>query len=177
MHALDRHLRHSLPDGFQAMTTACVLLLAAASVGGVWDEFSSLGYTTWTTLCGSGVSGWNAVQLYVQLMPTSVLTMLAAGLAIVSRNAWSRRSREAAHASIAGHLGCLIAMPLALLLCTSAATRDFVRLQNVWAMLLVDLALAILLATIVHRLLRITVVPPAGVEPTTYRLGGGRSIH
>lgn len=134
----------------------CLLLLTAAWTGAWWDEYSRAGWSSWRSICQSGSPDFLTVlYLYAALLPTSLIAMLLAGLVAVACAALlARRRRALALAGIAGHAGCIAAMPLAVFLCAKLLDDPATaRLQLTW-MLLLDLGLAFALTLSLIRLLQ-----------------------
>ena len=154
-----RRLDHSLHAAFAATLAPCLLLVAAAAVGGAWDEYTRLGFTTWVSLCRSGaVDSWVAAQLYAQLLPTSILAILVTGLLLIGALATVNRCDDDARhrlvGNLAGHAGCMVAMPLALQLCVLANNAGVLALESAWTMVAIDLVIALALAMVLAQVWR-----------------------
>jgi hypothetical protein len=98
------------------------LLAALPAVGtaiGAWlDESARLGLSTWRSACRvQGISLTSVMQFTWQLLPNAILGALLGGLAVVCLGyRWRRCSR--AEECLMAHVGCVLAMPLALLACS-----------------------------------------------------------
>lgn len=93
--------------------------MGLAVLGALLDERRALGFTIWRAACrGSGVTPGSLVAFTLELLPTAVIGALLGGLVVLAGGA-ADHARDA-RGALAVHIGCVIAMPLALLLCASA---------------------------------------------------------
>jgi hypothetical protein len=133
-------------------SSARVALLAAlptvgAACGAAVDERISLGVTTWRSACrASGVSLPSILHFTWQLLPNMLLgTLLGAFVLLCLAVAWRTRGDQFDECT-AAHLGCWLAMPLALVACAVSLP--------VSVMPLVDASLAIVTAFLLLRVVR-----------------------
>jgi hypothetical protein len=128
------------------MTLLSLLPSLGATAGALVDERSTFGFSTWRSACR--VDGVGLVSLFSftwQLLPYAISGLLLGGLAVQILG-WALRDRgTTAEECVATHLGCLLAMPLALLLCSQS--------MPVIAMPVVDALLATAAAVWVHQLI------------------------
>jgi hypothetical protein len=96
---------------------AAVPMLAGAA-GAVLDERRHAGFSQWRSACrAAGLSLTSLASFTWQLLPMALALTLAGGLFVQSFALWNR---SGAHACLAAHAGCALAMPIALLLCALA---------------------------------------------------------
>jgi hypothetical protein len=95
------------------------LPMALAALGAGLDERRALGFTIWRGACrASGVSLSSLATFTLELLPTAVVGVLLGGVLVLA--AGSRARAGAARGALAAHAGCVLAMPVGLLLCASA---------------------------------------------------------
>jgi hypothetical protein len=129
------------------VTLLALLPTSLAAAGAVIDESRSLGVTTWRTACRAAGLSLNSVAAFTwQLLPNMIAGALLGALLLLSLGGLLRHRREQVRECTAAHLGCFLAMPLALLGCALALPLAM--------MPLVDLLLAAIAATLVLRLFR-----------------------
>jgi hypothetical protein len=128
------------------MTLLSLLPSLGATAGALVDERSTLGFSTWRSACRvDGVGLGSLFSFTWQLLPYAISGLLLGGLAVQILGWALRYRRTTAEECVATHLGCLVAMPIALLLCAQS--------MPVIAMPLVDALLAAAAALWVHRLI------------------------
>jgi hypothetical protein len=133
----------------------CALLLAGAWAGAWWDEYSRAGWSSWLSMCQTGSPDFLTVlYLYAALLPTSLIAMLLAGLVVIGFAALARRRRALALGGIAGHAGCIAAMPLTIYLCANLFDDPGTAGLQLTSMLLLDLGLAFTLTLGLIRVLQ-----------------------
>ena len=131
---------------------ARVILLALlptglAAVGAVIDESQSLGVTTWRTACRAAGLSLQSVALFTwQLLPNMIAGALLGAVLLPGLGWLARHRAELARECTAAHLGCFLAMPIALLGCALALPPAF--------MPLIDLLLAALAGLLLLRAFR-----------------------
>ena len=129
------------------VTLLAVLPTSLAGAGAVIDETRSLGVTTWRTACRAAGFSLNSLAEFTwQLLPNMITGALLGAFLLLSVGWFSRHRRELARECTAAHLGCFLAMPLALLACALALPLT--------VMPLVDLALAAFAAMLILRTFR-----------------------
>lgn len=144
----------SSPDSRVALA-GCALLLAAGWAGAWWDEYSRAGWSTWMSMCQATSPGFVAVlRLYANLLPTSLIAMLLAGLVVLAMASMLRSRATLAIGGIAGHAGCIVAMPLTIYLCSSLFSGPATAGLQLTAMLLLDLGLAFTLTLLLMKALQ-----------------------
>jgi hypothetical protein len=122
--------------------------LAGAIAGALHDERAHLGFTNWRSACrASGLSVSSLIFFTQALLPTAIAGALAGGLVVLLMGFLFRRNRDSARTCVAAHVGCVITMPLGLVLCTLS--------WPLAVMLVADVALAAACAWLVLRFLRI----------------------
>jgi hypothetical protein len=126
-----------------------LVLAAIPSLGafaGAWlDERAHLGFTNWRGACrAAGLSPRSVLHFTQELLPTAIVGALLGGLVLLCLAFVFRSRRDLSHACTAAHLGCALAMPLGLILCTFSLP--------VGAMLAGEMALAGAVAALVPRL-------------------------
>lgn len=110
-----------------------------AAVGAMFDEAHHLGFTIWQSACRtSGVSFGSVLHFTWELLPTALAGALIGGLILQLIAFTLRREPQHAAACLSVHLGCVLTMPASLLICALA--------WPVPAMLLADVALAVMVA-------------------------------
>jgi hypothetical protein len=121
----------------------CALLLASGWSGAWWDEYSRAGWSTWISMCQSSSPDFvNVLRLYAALLPTSLIAMLLAGLVVLGLAALARTRQSLALSGIAGHAGCIVAMPLSIWLCAKVFDEPATAGLQLTSMLLLDLGIA-----------------------------------
>ncbi len=135
----------------------CALLLASAWAGAWWDEYTRAGWSAWLSMCQAGSRDFATVlYLYAALLPTSLIAMLLAGLAVVGCAALARRSSALALGGVAGHAGCIAAMPLSIYVCAQLFDDPATARLQLTSMLLLDLGIAF---TVTLGLIRVLAPP------------------
>lgn len=143
------------PGSVRAALAGCALMLASGWGGAWWDEYSRAGWSTWLSLCQSGAAGFLRIAyLYAALLPTSLVAMLLAGLAVIGFAALARGHHVIAVGGIAGHAGCIAAMPLSIYLCATVFDEPGTAGLQLTAMLLLDLGIAFTLTLALTRALQ-----------------------
>jgi hypothetical protein len=101
--------------GFAAIVPLCAL------AGGWVDERERLGFSTWRSACRAGnISFASLLTFTLELLPGAVIGALLGGLALQAL-AFARRHRACHAAEIfATHAGCVLTMPVGLVLCALA---------------------------------------------------------
>ncbi len=97
-----------------------MLPMGGALAGACVDERLDFGYTIWRASCrASGFAVRSVMEFTLQLLPCAVIGALIGGLVVL---ALALRTRHAprAHESLAAHAGCVLAMPVGLVLCALA---------------------------------------------------------
>jgi hypothetical protein len=117
-----------------------------ALIGGWLDERAHLGFTNWRSACrAAGLSPRSLIHFTQELLPTAIVGVLLGGLLLLCLGFVLRFRRDLAHACVAAHLGCALAMPLGFLLCALALP--------VAAMFVADFVLAVGAAALAQRFL------------------------
>src|SRR5829696_891245 len=94
---------------------------AGAVIGGFIDERTHLGFTNWRAACrASGISWVSLLHFTLELLPTAIVGALSGGLIVLAIGFFTRHRSRGPAACLAAHLGCVIVMPLGLLLCAIA---------------------------------------------------------
>jgi hypothetical protein len=133
----------------------CALLLASAWAGAWWDEYSRAGWSAWLSICQTGSPDFLTVlYLYAALLPTSLIAMLLAGLVVIGLTALARTRSALALGGIAGHAGCIVAMPLTVYLCANLFDAPGTAGLQLTSMLLLDLVIAFALTLALIRVLQ-----------------------
>jgi len=133
----------------------CALLLASGWSGAWWDEYSRAGWSTWISMCQtSSPDFFNVLRLYAVLLPTSLIAMLLAGLVVLGLAALARTRQSLALSGIAGHAGCVVAMPLSIWLCAKLFDDPATAGLQLTSMLLLDLGIAFTLTLGLMRVLQ-----------------------
>jgi hypothetical protein len=92
-----------------------------AAAGAAMDEWQHLGFSTWRSACrAGGVSFASLLSFTWQLLPNAIIGLLLGGLAVQVFGFVLRERGNTAAECAAAHLGCLLAMPLGLVLCAQA---------------------------------------------------------
>lgn len=131
------------PDSTRAALAGCALLLAAAWAGAWWDEYTRTGWSSWLSMCQTSSPDFPTVlYLYAALLPTSLIAMLLAGLVVLGLTALGRRRGALALGGLAGHAGCIAAMPLTIYFCANLFDGPGTAGLQLTAMLLLDLGIA-----------------------------------
>jgi hypothetical protein len=95
------------------------LPMAGAAFGAWLDERRALGFTVWRAACrASGISLSSLATFTLELLPGAVIGTLLGGLVVLASGMIARPA--AARGALAAHAGCVVAMPVGLLLCASA---------------------------------------------------------
>ena len=101
-------------------TLLAPLPMLLALVGAFMDERHHTGISNWSSACrASGLSLRSVGVFTVELLPTAIVGGLLGALLVLMPGILARRRRGLAHASLATHAGCMVAMPAGLLLCAS----------------------------------------------------------
>lgn len=96
-------------------------------------------------MCSIGRPGFLTVlQLYAALLPTSLIAMLVAGLALLGAAAVRREDPQLALGGLASHGACLVAMPLAIYACARGLNAAAGADAQLLTMLALDLGLTLL---------------------------------
>jgi hypothetical protein len=128
-----------------------LLPMAAALAGAFLDERLTAGVTVWRSACrASGLALGSVIAFTLELLPCAVIGALAGGLAVLAFAVVSG-SAASMRRSLAAHLGCVVAMPISLLLCALALPLPL--------MLAADALLAGLAAFAVLRALQVRNIP------------------
>jgi hypothetical protein len=122
-----------------------ILPTTGAAYGAGLDEHLSFGMTTWRSACrASGFHLPSVLHFTWQLLPNMLLGMLIGGSLVLCLGVLWRDQRDQLAECTAAHLGCWLAMPLALLACALSVPPS--------VMPLVDAALAVIVALLLFRL-------------------------
>jgi hypothetical protein len=138
--------------------------MALATLGGVVDQYSRLGFTLWRDACrATGVTAGALLLFTLELLPNAVIGGLLGGLIVLAVGLSGRAGGCATRYSLAAHLGCVLGMAAGMLLCA-------LFLPPAW-MLVVEPPLAIgLSGWLFHlmrpRLMRASVSPRTRVLPS-----------
>jgi hypothetical protein len=126
------------------LTALAAIPPIGAVVGGLIDERTRLGFSIWKGACrAAGFSLPSMISFTLQLLPNAVVGALLGAL-VVQAIAFSWRDREGnVDICLAAHAGCVMAMPVGLLLCALA--------WPVPLMLAAEVALALAAASVVLR--------------------------
>jgi hypothetical protein len=117
-----------------------------AALGAALDEYQHLGFTTWRSVCRAGEISLGSILAFTwQLLPNAIVGLLLGGLALQATGFVLRHREHATVECAAAHIGCVVAMPLGLLLCAQSMPPV--------AMPFVDGALAAASALLLLRLL------------------------
>jgi hypothetical protein len=118
------------------------LPMAGAILGAALDERINLGFTIWRTSCrAAGLNFASLASFTWQLLPWALTGLLAGGVGLLIYGA--AQPRCCARQCLAAHAGCVLSLPLGILLCISATP--------VPVMLLLDVAAAALAAWLLLR--------------------------
>jgi NhaP-type Na+/H+ or K+/H+ antiporter len=129
------------------VTLLALLPTSLAAAGAAIDESRSLGVTTWRTACrAAGLSLPSVTAFTWQLLPNMIAGALLGALLLLGAGWLSRHREERVREYTAAHLGCFLAMPLALLACALSLPMAL--------MPLADLMLAAIAAMLLLRALR-----------------------
>ena len=121
------------------------LPLAGATLGALIDERMHLGFTNWRSACrASGYSLGSMVSFSLELLPTAIVGLLLAGIALQAIGFALRRRGRHLERCLAVHAGCAFSMPIGLALCAFALP--------VSVMLVTDVLLTVAAAWLVTRL-------------------------
>jgi hypothetical protein len=102
---------------------ACLAAIspACAVLGGFIDERSHFGFTNWRSACRTaGISPLSLLHFTLELLPMAVIGSLLGGMVVLMQAFTTRDRPLAADTCLAAHLGCVVAMPLGLVLCALA---------------------------------------------------------
>jgi hypothetical protein len=118
-----------------------------AAIGGAWlDERRHAGFSQWRTACRTaGLSLQSLASFTWQLLPTALLAALAGAFAVQLLAIARREQLAESRACLAAHAGCVLAMPLGLVLC--------VLVPSLAVTLITEFAMAVLLGLSLLRLL------------------------
>lgn len=95
------------------------LPMACAALGACLDERRAMGFTIWRGACrAAGLSLHSVATFTLELLPAGVIGALLGGLFVLAVGV-SRRGTYA-RGAFAAHAGCIVAMPVGVLLCASA---------------------------------------------------------
>ena len=134
-------------DSKARVTLLALLPASFAAAGAVVDESRALGVTTWRTACRTaGLSLQSVAAFTWQLLPNMIVGALLGAFLLLAFGWFSRHRAQGARECAAAHLGCFLAMPLALLGCALALPLTM--------MPLVDLTLSATVAMLLLRVLR-----------------------
>jgi hypothetical protein len=115
-------------------------LTVATSVGALWDEHLTAGLTSFVSMCRTADP--DLVRLltsFIVLLPVATLATLAVSASLLL--AGTRMNTGGRHRMLIAHLGCLVAMPAGLWLCSRASNVIDTAPKALAVMLLVDTAL------------------------------------
>ncbi len=125
------------------MVALAMLPMLGALAGALVDERVHSGVTVWRSACrASGLALRSVMVFTLELLPCAVIGALAGGLAVLAFAVRAADPVLARHA-LATHAGCVLAMPVGLMLCALALPLP--------AMLFAETMLAGLLALVVAR--------------------------
>jgi hypothetical protein len=94
------------------------LPMGCATLGALLDERRALGFTIWRSACrAAGFSLQSVAGFTLELLPTAVIGALVGGLIVLAAGV---QRHTCARGALAAHAGCVVAMPVGLLLCASA---------------------------------------------------------
>ena len=102
---------------------ACLAAIPPAGgvIGGLFDERAHLGFTNWRSACrASGISPGSLLHFTLELLPSAVIGALLGGMVVLMQAFAASNRPGAAHDCLAAHLGCVVSMPLGLMLCALA---------------------------------------------------------
>jgi hypothetical protein len=134
------------------VTLLALLPTSLAAAGAVVDESRSLGVTTWRTACrAAGLSFQSVASFTWQLLPNMIAGALLGAFLLLAFGWLSRHRADRVRECTAAHLGCFLAMPLALLACALALPMTM--------MPLVDLSLGAIAAMLFLRTFRRDLTP------------------
>lgn len=124
-----------------------VLPTLAAVAGGAVDEHRLAGFSAWRSACrAAGFSLPSVLSFTWQLLPNAILGALTGGLVVLVAGFLLRHRPGATRDCSAAHLGCLLAMPPGLAICSLALPAAVT--------LFAEMALALVLALLLLRLAR-----------------------
>jgi hypothetical protein len=100
------------------LTSLSLLPSLGVTIGALVDERRQAGFSTWRSACrAAGVDFGSLLSFTWQLLPHAIIGLLIGGIAVQILG-WVFRDRgTTVEECAATHLGCLLAMPVALLLC------------------------------------------------------------
>ena len=101
---------------------ALALLPMTLALGGGWiDEQARLGFSNWRAACrAAGFSLQSIAWFTFELLPGALIGALMGGLCVLLYGVLARRRHHGAHAALAAHAGCALAMVAGLFLCALA---------------------------------------------------------
>ncbi len=103
--------------GMRFLLTLLPMMLA--TLGGAVDEHTRRGLTLWREACRSaGLTASSLLVFTLELLPLAVIGGLLGGLAVLAMGWAGRATHCTLQASLAAHLGCVIAMIAGMVLCT-----------------------------------------------------------
>jgi hypothetical protein len=95
------------------------------------DEYQRLGFSTWRSACRvDGISFHSLVSFTWQLLPNAIVGLLMGGLAVTALGFVLRARGNSAAECLAAHLGCMLTMPLGLVLCALALPSSVMPLAD-----------------------------------------------
>jgi hypothetical protein len=125
--------------GSLRVTLLASLPTLGAALGASLDETRAFGLSTWRSACrAEGLSLQSLTQFTWQLLPNMIAGALLGAFGLLAVAFFARERQRLVQECTAAHLGCFIAMPVALVTCSLALPA--------FAMPLVDLGLATLAA-------------------------------
>ena len=106
-----------------ALRLALLSLLPSlgATGGAAVDEYQYQGFSTWRSACRAGeVSLGSLISFTRQLLPNAIIGLLLGGLAVQGLGFVLRERGNRSAECVAAHVGCLLAMPVGLLICAQS---------------------------------------------------------
>jgi hypothetical protein len=108
-----------VPGRFLFNMVLALIPSIGAFAGGWLDERAHLGFTNWRSACrGAGLSPRSLLHFTQELLPAAIVGVLIGGLVLLCVGVALRFRPVAVRDCAATHLGCALAMPLGLVLCT-----------------------------------------------------------
>lgn len=124
------------------LTILAAIVPWLAAVGAMLDEADHLGFTNWQAACrAAGPSFGSLVYFTWELLPATLTGALSGGVILQLLAFRLRRESRHAAACVSVHLACVLTLPISLLICALA--------WPVPAMLLADVALAVVVALLI----------------------------